>query len=456
MTLPVLPARPPGDTLAGHAGATLRLALPVMVARLGLLLLVTVDTAMTGHAGGLELAYYGIATAPQVPMLLVGIGLLISVPVLTAQADGAGRPAECGAVWRVGLRHAAVCGLLLTVLCQLGEPFLRLIGQPPELARGGAAVLAMFGWGLPGALLYSATAFFLEAINRATPGMVIMLCANVLNAALNWLLIYGHAGLPAMGAEGAALATTLVRWFMFAALAGYALLRLDHRHWGLAGAIPDARAIGRRLRRIGYPMALSHGLETSAFSAMVLFAGLLGPEHVAGYQIAMNLVALVFMCSIGIATAGSVRIAGALGRRDAPNARRAGWVALGLALLMLGSVSAGFHAHAAWLASIYTDDAALLAVAVPTIGVAALVIVPDGAQSVLIGALRGVADVWPATLRYLVSFWLVMTPLGYLLGVHWGGGAPGLMQGVLVGCLAAALSLGARFHSVAKALPQRP
>ncbi len=445
--VPTASRRPTGP-VGQDIRRTLRLALPVMVARAGILVLVAVDTAMTGHAGAVELAYYGLAMAAQVPMLLVAIGLLMGTVVLTAQAVGAENPGECGGVWRVSLAHAAVFGVVFMALSHAGEWFLLLVGQAPDLAEGGGRVLVMFGWSLPAMFLYTSTTFFLEGINRPVPGMVVMIIANLLNAGLNWVFIYGNWSAPAMGAEGAALATTLVRWFMFAALASYALARVDHRRYGIRGAIVDAWAIGRRLRRIGYPLGLSHGMETSAFAAMTLFAGLLGPLQVASYQVAMNLVALPFMCAIGFATAASVRVSNAVGRLDQPGLRRAGWVATGLATLVLAACGVAYLLVPELLTAVYTRDPAVAAVAVPTILVAAFVLIPDGAQGVLMGALRGTADVWPAAALYLFSFWVVMAPLGYHLGVRLEGGAPALMAAVFVGCVTAVLLLAARFHVV--------
>ncbi len=445
---PSIAPPPPADTLGEDIRRTARLALPVMVARAGFLVLIAVDLAMSGHAGAVEIAYHGLAVALQVPMMLVGIGIVAGTVVMTAQAEGAGTPSECGAVWRVALVHAGALGALLAAASWGGEWFLALVGQAPELARGGGAVLAMLGWGLPAVVLYTVTTLFLEGINRPVPGMVVMFVANLLNAALNWLFIYGNWGIVAMGAEGAALATTIVRWFMFAALAGYALTRLDQARLGMRGPISDPWGLGRRLRRIGYPMGLSHGMETSAFSALTLFAGLLGPTQLAGYQVARNLLALVFMCALGVATAASVRVGNAVGRGHREGVRRSGWVAVALAALAMTGFAAIFHGVPDLLAAAYTADPEVVAVAIPTIAVAALVLVVDGTQGVLMGALRGAADVWPAALLYFFSFWLLMVPLGYLLGVAWGGGTPALMVATGIGCLAASLSLAARFHVV--------
>ena len=430
----------------GHIMPTLRLALPVMLARAGALVLIAVDVAMTGRAGARELAHYGLGSAPQVPLMLIGIGLLLGIVIVTAFADGGGRSAECGMVWRVGRLHALGYGVLLAAACQAGEWFLLQAGQPADLAAGGGRVIAMFGWGMPGMLLFIATVFFLEGIQRPLPGVVAMIVGNLCNAALNWLLIFGHWGFDAMGAEGAALATSLVRWLLFAFVAGYVVLRVDRERYGLVHPSGGFRSVARRVRRLGYPMALGHGLEASAFSTMTLLAGLLGAAQVASFTIAMNAVALVFMLALGFSTAAGVRVANHVGRGDGVGVRLAGWVAAGLAVVLLGAVSIGFASAPVWLARLFTTDVGVLGLASSTFLVAALVLVPDGLQAVLLGALRGLSDVWVGTLVLFVAFWVVMVPLGYWMAVRGGGGAPRLMVAVGVGALVAATLLALRFR----------
>ena len=435
-------------TLRAHLRETVRLAFPVMLARLGVLTIVTMDTAMSGHASGDDLAWYAVAIAPQIPLMLVGIGLLMGTIVMTAQAVGAGHPERCGAIWRTALAHGAVAGAMMAVACAFGESFLLATGQPEDIAAGGGRVLAALGFGLPGMLLYVATTFFLEGIGRPVPGMVIIIGANVLNVGLNWLLIFGHGGLPALGAEGAAIATSIVRWCMFAAAALYVLRSVDRRRFGITAASDPGERLGPRIRRIGLPMGVAHGLEASAFGAMTLIAGLLGAAEVGGYSIPMNLLALTFMGAIGLATAASVRVGNAVGRGDPAGVRWAGWVAVGVAVVYLAGGAVVFLLAPAWLTALYTADAAVLAIAVPTMVVCAIAAIPDGVQAVLMGALRGASDVWPATFLYVFSFWIVMVPLGYWLAVHRTMGAFGLMAAVAVGASVAAVLLGWRFRRV--------
>ena len=385
-------------------------------------------------------------------MMLFGIGMLMGTLVIGAHAVGAGREQQTGQIWRVSLLHALVIGLGFAVVCGAGEKFLLLTGQQSSLASGGGRVLQMFGYGLPAVLLHAATSFFLESTGRPTPGLVVMILANLLNAALNWVLIFGKLGAPAMGAEGAALATSMVRWFMFVALTGYVFVALDRVRYGLTGPIDAAAALSKRLRRFGYPMGLAHTVESSAFAAMTLFAGWLGASQVAGYQVAFNLVGMSFMAAIGFSAAASIRVSNAVGRGDARGVRAAGWVALVLAGIVLSLFGTALALAPSTFARIYSADAVILTVAVPCILIAALAIVPDGLQGVLMGCLRGCGDVWPATALYCIAFWGVMVPSGYLLGVVNGGGAPALTMAVFLGTVVATGLLGIRFHRVSRAL----
>ena len=242
--------------LREHVLRTLRLAGPVMLARAGLLVMVSVDTIMCGRVGAQELAYYGIAFAPHMAFLLFGIGLLMGTVVLTAQTDGAGRPAECGRIWRLALVNGAAFGSLFGLLLLPGEAILLALGQRPEISAHGGAVLVMFALGMPAILMFTATTFFLEGIGRPTPGMVVMALANLVNFGLNYMLMFGPWH---MGATGAALATSITRWFMFLALAGYVLAMRGRRHYGVGAPMAGHWHLERKLAGLGWPIAVSYG-----------------------------------------------------------------------------------------------------------------------------------------------------------------------------------------------------
>lgn len=443
----------PGDTaFRGYlpqVAAIVRLAAPVSLSRVGMLLLIVVDVAMVGRHSSLELAYYGLANALQLVLFLLGVGMLIGTAVLTAQAAGARADRECGVIWRTAALHALALGAIFAALSLGGGWFYRLIGQEPGLAAGAASTLTLLALGLPGGLLFVCSTLFLEALRRPLPGLAVMVFANVLNAALNAVLI------PRMGADGAALATTLARSFAGLAMVAAILTRAEAERYNLHGQMTGWRPIGRKLRRLGWPLGLAQGLESAAFGSLSLFAGYLGATAVAGFQIAMMIVAFLFMAAIGVGAATAVQVGHAVGRGDRRGVAAAGWSGL-FAILVFMAVAA--TAMSLWphaVGRLFTNDPAVLALIGPTLVVAAFMLIPDGAQGVLMSALRGCGDVWIPTAMHLCSFALVMTPAAYLLAIVLGFGAPGLMGGALCGVGVAALLLGLRFAAVSRRTMRR-
>jgi len=448
----IAPERPVGAAMPfeRHLTRTLRLAGPVILARAGLLVMVAIDSAMLGHYGTLSLAYYAAANAAQVVMILIGVGLLQGTTILVAQAHGAHDRAACGTYWRVSMVHAAVLGVVMGLLCLLGRWILEGTGQEPAVAAGGGRVLDMIAWGSPPLLMWVVCSHFLEGISRPIPGMLVMFGAVLLNVLLNWILIFGNWGGPEMGAEGAAIATSLVRWVMFGALLLVVLRLTDAQSLGISQRVSDFWAVSRRLRRIGYPLGAARGLETSAFAALVMLAGHLGTVPLAAYQIGYNLIGLVFMVAIGTAAASMVRVGNAVGRRNATDIVRAGWAGVLVIACLMVCFAGPFIGLGMPLATLYTDDPAVLPLAAPLIGICGIILVFDGMQAVLMGALRGVADVWVPPGLQLISWWCITVPIGYVLAFVVGIGVDGLMWGILAGALSACVLLSGRFLAVAR------
>ncbi len=430
--------------------AIIRLALPISISRLGGLLLVVVDVAMLGHIDAVELAYYGLASSLVMVLFLIGVGMLIGVAVMTAQARGAGRERECGTIWRVGLVHAVVMGAVFILVSLAGGTLFRAIGQAPDLAAGSAKVLIALSLGLPGMLLFLGSTIFLEAIGRPRPGLVVMFAANFLNYGLNLWLLEGAVHLGLGGAVGAAVATSVTRTIVALVLIVYILRMPEAQRLNLRGPLEGAWQVSARLRRLGYGFGLAQGLESMAFSSLSMMAGLLGATAVAGYQIALNLIALVFMVAVGVATATGVGVAHAVGRQDRAAMIRAGWGGIVTILLFMACVCVVMEALPETLAGAFTDDIAVLAIAIPTVVIAGFMLLADGAQAVLMGTLRGAGDVWVPTAMHLCAFLGVMIPLAWLFAIYFDYGVPGLMAGACVGVSLAALLLGGRFLQISR------
>ncbi|HSO41443.1 MAG TPA: MATE family efflux transporter [Rhodospirillales bacterium] len=417
----------------------------MVVARSGIMVMGLVDTVMVGRYAAEELAYLGIALAPITVLLLILTGLLMGTLVVTAAAFGSGDGRGCGAVWRRSLPYALALGVGASFICAFGEPLLRLLGQSPELARQGGAVVRVMGLGLPGAALFLTSTFFLEGLRRPLPGMVMMIAANVVNAALNWIFVYGHLGLPAMGAVGSAWATTGVRLFLAASLVGYVWMMTDARRYGVRDGPRTSWRAWARQRRIGYAAATSIGVEGTAFSALNVFAGWLGVLPLAAFSIALNLITIVFMVAIGIGAATAVRVGMAHGRGDTTEVALAGWTGLLLALLAMALFAVVFALAPEALAAAYTTDFSLRAAVVPLIALSAWILIADGGQGVMANALRGRGETWAPTLMHTTSYVVVMIPLGWLLAFPLGREALGLYEAILIASIVSVSLLSARF-----------
>lgn len=448
-----------------HFAETVRLALPIIVARAAVVLMFTVDTVMVGRAGADELAFFALGVAPQLTLMLVAIGALQATAVLAAQALGAGDPWRAGAVVRAALVHALLLGLAVMALSALAEPFFLATGQAPHLAAGAATVSAAFGWGMPGLLVFVAGNLFLEATGRPKTGMAIMLAANVLNVPLNAIFGFGWLGLAdAGGAEGVMTASSLAR-----TLAGLAILVVLIRAAGrddafslvprrpplaaLAGVLVDPDA--RLLRRLGLPMGLAQGVESAAFATVVMMAGWLGTAQLAAYQTTMTLVTLTFMMAIGTAGAAAIRVGRAIGARDGAGARRAGWAAIALGALWPAPVALVFLLAPATAARLVTPDPATVAAAAEALFVAGFMLSADAAMAVAIGALRGLRDVWWPTLLQIAAFWCVALPVAYVAGIVLDLGAGGLIGGLIAGIAVSLTGLCLRFANRTRRLAPR-
>lgn len=428
----------------------LRLAWPVVIARAGILMMAFADIVMVGRYATAELAYAALGVSLFVPIIVTGIGLQIGVGAIAARQFGAGNLHECGRVWRRAMPWAVCVGLVGFVTCLFGETFLTLIGQKPQLATNGGAVAHALAPGVPAQIIYVACAFYLEGTKRPLPGMIAMLLGNLLNIALNWVLIYGAFGLPAYGAVGAAAATSVVRIALAVGLIVYILTRSNAREYGIFTPAkgfwgPGGWRAGIEMRRLGMAAGAAVFFETISFAVLAQFAGILGEEDLAAYSVAHNVEAIAFMIALGVASATGVLVANAYGRGDRSDAVMAGWCGVGLSLalsLTFGLLLLIFRTE---VAALYSSDAALNLVIAALFLIVCLNLIPDGLQIVLGQSVRALADSWMPTFFYLVAFGFIMTPLAWILAFELELGVKGLFLATLVGCLVSTLLQGMRF-----------
>jgi MATE family multidrug resistance protein len=436
-------ARPP---LRDDLFELLRLAGPVVMARLGIMVMGLTDAIIVGRYSAEQLGFHALGWAPTSVIVTTAVGLLLGVQVMTARLVGEGRRQDTGAVLRRGIVYAFWIGIASTVVMLLAGPlFLRSLGLEAGLAEGAGRALRVFALSLTPYLVSVAATFYLEALSRPGPGMWSMWAANIVNLGLNLLFVPGVWGIPAMGAVGGAWATLGARVFLMVVLLAWIWRMKDSPDLGVFDKPAPNRAEAAEQRRIGYGAGASYFVETAAFAGMNLVAGWLGALVVAGYAVVLNVAAVIFMVPLGLSAATGVLVGRAYGARDPAAVARAGWLGFGVAIVFGLLVSALVWPLAPWIAGAYTREAALIALAAPALVLSCLFFTADSLQVVAAQALRARGEVWLPTFTHILSYALIMSPLAWVLAHPMKLGLDGIIWAVILASLVSAGCLVGRF-----------
>jgi MATE family multidrug resistance protein len=422
----------------------LRIAGPVALARFGIMSMGVVDTIIVGQLASKELPYLALGWAPTGVLIVAGIGLLVGVQVLAARAIGEGNPTHAGSMWRKGVVLSLVTGVAAAVGLFFGAaPLLRVLGVAPDLIDGSAKVAQVLALSIPLHFLYIVCSYFLEAIQRPNAGTLAIWGANIVNVALALALT------PIYGAVGAAWGTVAARAFTVVTLMVWILISKSARAYSVARASEGAPRY-RALLAVGAAAALSQVAEAGAFSGMTVIAGRISADAVAGYQILLNLLAVVFMIALGMSSGTAVLVADATGRGDRAGIVRAGWTGLAVNSLFMIIAGALIAIFAAPISHAFTADIALAAALIALMPFAACIPLSDGAQSVCSSALRARGDNWFPTASHVLAYVFVMPPIGFFLAEVNGWGLKGLMTAILIASLLSGAVLAARFALLAR------
>lgn len=427
--------------------ALVRLAAPVVVTQLGMMLMGTVDTMMLGRVSATAMASGALGNTISFGLLVFAMGVIMALDPLVGQAHGAGDRVALGRHVRHGVGLALGVSLPLAVVMWDCRWLLELLGQAPEILDPTAAYIRWVIPGVPAFLLYTVFRQTLQAMSLVRQALLAIAVANVVNVAANYALIFGNWGFPRLGVVGSAYATSLSRCTMalIILLAAWPILRplLE----GLRRSLFDARAYGTLLR-LGVPVGAQLSLEMWLFATVAVLMGYLGALELAAHQIALSLAALSFMVPLGVAGAAATRVGNAIGRGDADGARRAALVSLGVGAGVMSLSALGFWAFPEALARLFTNEQSVLALAASLIPIAAAFQVFDGLQVVGAGVLRGAADTRVPALIALFGYWALGLPLGLALGFWAGLGPAGLWWGLTLGLSSVAILFLSRIRAV--------
>jgi len=411
-----------------------RLAVPVIITQVNVMAMGVVDTIMVGHLGVDALGAASLGRVWLFGTLLMTMGTLMGVDPLVSQAHGAQDRTGLGTSLQRGLVLAWFLSPLLAVIWLLTRPALELFGQDPGLSHMAEIYVRVQIPSIPFFLSYSVMRSYLQGRAIVRPAMWVAIFGNVLNVGLNWVLIYGHLGVPALGLMGAGIATALVRFLMCLALSGSIVwFRLHEGGW-----VPWSRAALQRsglteILNYGLPVGVHMGLEVWAFEIATLLAGRLGNDALGAHVIALNLASFAFMFPLGVSIAAATRVGNLIGAGKSREAQTSAWVAFGLGAGIMLVSAATFVIFRGVLPRIYTDSAAVIALAASILPIAAAFQVFDGTQVVGSGILRGMGQTRPAAMFNLIGYYALALPLAWWLAFHRGLGLPGIWWGMAAG-----------------------
>jgi MATE family multidrug resistance protein len=351
----------------------------------------------------------------------------------------------------MGLWLSIGFGLLTYPLFWFSQPMLLRLGQDPEVAALGQQYLRIGGLGMIPALVIMVIKGYLAALGRTQVVLWVTVAAVPLNAALNYVLIFGTYGAPQLGIAGAAIASVLVQLASVAALLIYAALLPDLRKYRLFQRFwrPDWAAMGQ-VFRLGWPIGMTLLAESGLFAATAVMMGWIGTQELAAHGIAMEVTALSFMLHLGLSNAATLRAGRAVGMGDQQSLRDGARVAIGLSVLIgLANITA-FITLAGPIIGVFLDmskpeSAAILAYGTMLLIYAALFQMADAMQVMALGLLRGIHDTRVPMIAAAISYWGIGVPSAYVLAFPLGMGGPGLWIGLVVGLSVAALTLMWRF-----------
>ena len=440
----------------------LKLAIPVITALLGHTFVQLVDNIMVGQLGTASLAAISLGNSFFWVAMSIGIGFSTAITPLIAEADGQENFIKGRKVLIHGLLSCTFLGIILSISVLLAQPLLYEMGQPDQVVDFAYKYLFWVGISLIPLLIFQAFKQFTDGLSLTKPSMYASLLANIFNVILNYMLIFGNWGAPAMGIEGAAIGTLISRILALFFMIAY--IFIDKKFSPYVRNIVRRgldKLLFRKIFKLGFPSAAIMFFEVTFFTCAVWLSGLLGKNPQAANQIALNLSTVTFMFAMGFGVVAMVRVGNQKGKRNYVELRR---VAISIFLLiflfdiLFCLLFLVFNNQLPWLyldienTTNISDVYQVVDLSAKLLIISAFFQISDGLQAVVLGALRGLQDVNIPALIAFFSYCLTGLPISYILGIKLEYGVTGIWIGLLSGLTVSSILLFLRFQYLTKKL----
>jgi MATE family multidrug resistance protein len=431
---------------------TFSLALPIVVAQLGVVLMGVTDNIMVGrYIGKIGLGSSGIANSMAFLIASIGIGGLSVVAPLISKAKAERNIPEINRLFRAGIRVSLWFGLILGFIGFICIYFFDIFQQSPEINQQAPTFMAIIVFSNAFMFVFAAAKQLSDGLSRTYVAMMITILGLILNLVFNILLINGYAGLPKLGLNGSAVSTLITRILMMCAMLAYLFRNkvfvryLKTKHNSL-----KINELIIKIIKIGVPSGLQFFFEIAAFSLAVVMMGWLGENQLAAHQIAINVAATTYMMAAGLSVAGGIRVGDGRGLKDIHKIRISANVALLLVIAFMTTMMLIIFVFNRFIIELYISDEEVIQIAMKLMLIAAVFQLSDGIQVVSLGVLRGISDVNIPTWITMFAYWGLSLPLGYFLGFSMKMDAIGIWIGLLVGLTTSAVLLTLRFYHLVK------
>jgi MATE family multidrug resistance protein len=429
-----------------HLKETIKLAIPVAIGQLGHIMLGVTDSIMVGRVGAVPLAASSLVNSVMYLIVVFGLGMTLAITPLVSIARGKGQKDQCGVILRQSfLLNMVVTLVLLGGLLLLADQ-IKYLNQEEAVAVQATSYAKIIAFSIIPFMIFQVYRQFIEGLAFTKPAMYVTLAANLVNVLGNWVFIFGNLGMPAYGLDGAGYSTLITRSFMAAILMIYVSTAKRYKKYDPSFRFRNINwPVIRKLARVGVPTGFQYFFEIGAFSFSAIMIGWLGSVQLAAHQIALSMAAVSFMVALGISAAGTIRVGYAYGRRNINDVRRTGFLTTVFTSSVMACFGVIFILFRDQLPFIFTNDPAVVQIAVPLLIVAALFQISDGAQAAGLGILRGITDVRLPMIITFVAYWVIALPIGYFLGFVLEMEVVGVWVGLLAGLTAAAAMLNLWF-----------
>jgi MATE family multidrug resistance protein len=413
------------------------------------------DTVMSGRLGADALAAVSVGHNTWILAFSLCLGILMALSPIIARHYGAGEMNKIGRYTRHGMYLGFMLGLLILLLGRpMAEPFLTFIGIDEGFRHLTVDYVRALLFGAPGILMFIALRFTSEGIGYTRPIMFTSVFSLICNVVLNYVLMFGKFGAPALGVEGCAYASAITMWIVFIALSLVVHFNSKLKALDVFTRIGQFRPVlFREIIRLGLPIAVMITAEVGLFAVVSILVGTRGVEITAAHQIALSYASSMFMIPLALSSATTVQVGHMLGAGRAADARTAGFAGIAMSAMFMAMSALVLLVFRDQIIKFYTDDTVVTGIALSLLLVAAIFQVADGVQISAAAALRAYKDTaFPMGIN-IFAFWVVAFPLAYLAAITYRLPANQIWVAFIAGLGVAAVLLTWRFNRLSRAQP---